>query len=219
MPTQATNLPEYWDAYKPHRKPEDGAPEVTSFEWTQHQGHGPDHTLLGTPRTALELGCAEGLESVYLARQGVEVTGIDFSAAQIARALAWWQDEKRVTFLEAEACAFLDECGETFDAIFSIWGALWFTDPEDLVGRIAKCLNPGGVLAFAQAEPIEGHFGPQAMYGNGFNGRKLTLLRWNYPCDYWTELLKTHGFNDVDVHVLAAPDEGHVGTLIGRAVR
>lgn len=44
-----------------------------------------------------------------------------------------------------------------------MWGAVWFTDLDDLIPLIAKRLNPGGVLAFSHAEAIEGYYGPQAM--------------------------------------------------------
>ncbi|MGW2491322.1 class I SAM-dependent methyltransferase [Streptomyces sp. NPDC001606] len=218
MPRSSQNLPEYWDAYKPHKGDgEPSAPPADSFEWTQYPGHGPGDDFLGRPRTALELGSAEGKEAVFLARKGIDVTALDFSSVQVERARGWWHGVDRLTLVHAEACAYLASTGTTYDAIFSVWGAVWFTDPDDLIPLIAKRLNPGGVLAFSQAEPIEGHYGPQAMYGNGLAGRKLTVLRWNYGPQTWADLLKRNGFTDVDAQVLEAPDPADVGTLMVRA--
>lgn len=218
MTRESATLPEYWDTYKPYRgEGEQPAPEAGAFRWTQYEGHGPAEEWLGSPRTALELGSAEGTDAVYLARAGVEVTALDFSPAQVARARRWWADVPRLTFVQAEACAYLEAMRETYDAVFSIWGAIWFTDPELLVPLIAKRLSPGGVLAFSQAEPIEGFDGPYAMYGNGFSGRKLPFVRWSYRPGWWAELLQANGFADIDAHLLAAPDSECVGTLMVRA--
>ncbi|PJE96924.1 class I SAM-dependent methyltransferase [Streptomyces carminius] len=218
MPRASTSLSEYWDTYKPYRgEGEQPTPEVDGFAWTQYDGHGPGAEFLGSPRTALELGCAEGREAVHLARTGVAVTALDFSTVQIARARRWWGGTPGLTFVHAEACDHLRSTEAAYDAIFSVWGALWFTDPEELVPLIARRLIPGGVLAFSQAEPIEGHHGPQPMYGNGFAGRKLTVVRWSYGPGWWADLLKRNGFTDIDAQVLPAPDPGDVGTLLVRA--
>ncbi|MEU4895473.1 class I SAM-dependent methyltransferase [Streptomyces sp. NPDC044780] len=218
MPRASATLPEYWDSYKPHREEgEQPAPSVDAFEWTQYQGHGPGAEFLGSPRTALELGSAEGKEAVYLARTGVEVTAVDFSAVQVARARRWWEGTSRLTFVHAEACDYLARTDAMYDAVFSIWGAVWFTDPNALVPLILERINPGGTLAFSQAEPIKDHYGAQAMYGNGLAGRKLTLLRWSYAPEWWADLLKRTGFVDIDAQVLPAPNPADVGTLMVRA--
>jgi SAM-dependent methyltransferase len=218
MPLTSNSLPEYWDTYKPHNgEGEPPPPKVDSFEWTQHPGHGPGHGFLGQPRTALELGSAEGREAVYLARKGVEVTALDFSPAQIARARLWWEGTPGLSFVNAEACDYLATTTCTYDAIFSRYGAVWFTDPADLVPLVSRRLNSGGVFAISQAEPIEGFYGPQAMYGNGLSGRRLTVLRWSYSTEMWTDLLKRHRFTGIDAQILPAPDPDNVGTLMVRA--
>ncbi|MEV0280137.1 class I SAM-dependent methyltransferase [Streptomyces sp. NPDC050610] len=218
MPRAATTLSEYWDTYRPHRGDgEQPRPAADVFGWTQYDGHGPGAELLGTPSTALELGSAEGKEAAYLAHRGTEVTALDFSATQIARARRWWHDTPGLTFVEAEACAHLAAAPASYDAIYSIWGACWFTDPDQLVPLIARRLNPGGVFAFSQAEPIQGHYGPEPMYGNGLAGRKLVVVRWAYSPEWWADLLKRHGLTDTDAQILPAPDPQDVGTLLVRA--
>ncbi|MFD7863024.1 class I SAM-dependent methyltransferase [Streptomyces sp. NPDC059783] len=69
------------------------------------------------------MGPAEGENAAFLARAGVEVTAVDFSVVQVERARRFWKGERRLTFVHAGACAFLDADGPRFDAIHSTWGA------------------------------------------------------------------------------------------------
>lgn len=47
-------------------------------------GHGPGAELLGAPKTALDLGPAEGENAAFLARSGIQLTAVDFSPVQTA---------------------------------------------------------------------------------------------------------------------------------------
>lgn len=222
MPHAPMTPAEYWDKYKPHKVQEpQTAPSADRFDWTQYPGHGPGVEALGRPRRVLELGPAEGREAVYLARQGVEVTGVDFSPVQVARARTWWKNTPGVSFVQAEACAYLSSASVEYDAIYSVWGAVWFTDPEDLFPCVINRLAPGGVFAFSQAEPTAGVHGPQQMRGKWLEGREreLTVLRWQYAPETWADILKRHGFTDIHVQVLEAPEPGNLGTLMARASR
>ena len=61
------------------------------------------------PGTALELGCGEGADAVWLARQGWQVTGIDISAVALDRAAAHARDagvEDLVTWVQADLAAW-----------------------------------------------------------------------------------------------------------------
>ncbi|MGW4199707.1 class I SAM-dependent methyltransferase [Streptomyces sp. NPDC004726] len=211
---------EYWDKYKPYKgEGSQPPPRTDRFDWTQYPGHGPGAEFLGSPTRALELGPAEGKEAAHLAHWGVQVTAVDFSAEQVGRALGWWRDAPRLTFVHAEACAFLNACPDAYDAIYSVWGAVWFTDPEELFPQVAKRLTPGGVFAFSHAEPGPGAYGPQRMGGTWLEGREkdLTVLRWQYAPEMWADLLKRHGFARVEARVLAAPGAEALGTLMVRA--
>ncbi|NSC22966.1 class I SAM-dependent methyltransferase [Streptomyces albus subsp. chlorinus] len=217
--TLPMSLPEYWDKYKPYRgEGEQPAPPADRFDWTQYPGHGPDADLLGPCKTALELGPGEGTEAAYLARLGVQVTAVDFSAVQVERARRFWADEPGVTFVCAEVCSYLDQANTTFDAVFSNWGAVWFTDPDELMPRIRRRLAPGGVLVFSHAEPGNA-YGPQQMHGKWLEGREreLTVLRWQYPPQEWADRLKRIGFDRIDARIHPAPETGQMGTLIVQA--
>ncbi|MER5450599.1 class I SAM-dependent methyltransferase [Streptomyces sp. NPDC002766] len=211
---------EYWDKYKPYRgEGPQPRPAAACFDWTGVPGHGPGAELLGTPQTVLDLGPAEGENAAFLARRSMQVTAVDFSPVQTARARKLWSNTPGLTFVHAEACAFLDSDPRQWDAIYSTWGAVWFTDPEDLFPRIAKRLRPGGVFAFSHREPVTGQYGAQTMGGTWLDGREseLTVHRWQYTATQWTDILKRHGFIDIDAQVLPAPEPGALGTLIVRA--
>ncbi|MEV7536997.1 class I SAM-dependent methyltransferase [Streptomyces hydrogenans] len=45
------------------------------------------------------------------------MTAVDFSHAQVERARRLWYGEPRLTFVHAEACAFLDQAPHRFDVI------------------------------------------------------------------------------------------------------
>ncbi|MFE0042619.1 class I SAM-dependent methyltransferase [Streptomyces albireticuli] len=217
MSAAPQTAPEYWDTYKPYRgESPQPAPRTDRFDWTQYPGHGPGAEILDNPCRALDLGPAEGKEAAHLASRGVDVTGVDFSPVQIARARAFWKDIPGLRFVSAEACEFLAATRTSFDAIYSVWGAVWFTEPENLFPLIAQRLSPGGTFVFSQAEPTAESYGPQPMRGKWLEGREreLTVPRWQYPPATWADILKRHGFTNIDAGVLPAPRHGDIGTLL-----
>ncbi|MFE0654003.1 class I SAM-dependent methyltransferase [Streptomyces sp. NPDC059534] len=110
MTSAAPTTPaEYWDKYKRHRGEGDRPrPTTRAFGWTGLADGGPGAEVLGTPATALDLGPAEGENAAYLARVGVEVTAVDFSAVQVERARRFWADEPRLTFVHAVGGKWLE---------------------------------------------------------------------------------------------------------------
>jgi SAM-dependent methyltransferase len=123
-----------------------------------------------------------------------------------------------VQFVCAEVLSYLAETTETYDAIYSMFGAVWFTDPVKLLPLIAARLNPGGVLVFAHPPAIPGAYGPQGMYKGGFAGKAMYVYRYSYTLRKWESFLSKAGFREAEVRELEAPTQGHIGTLIGRAV-
>lgn len=216
MPGPAPLTPaEYWDKYRPDRP----RPAADRFDWTGLRGDGPGAELLGGPKTALDLGPAEGENAAFLTRAGVQVTAVDFSPVQVDRARAFWADTDGLEFVLAEACAFLDDDARQWDAVYSTWGAVWFTDPECLFPRVLERLAPGGVFAFSHREPAVDEYGAQQMGGAWLEGREdeLTVHRWQYTAEQWAGILKRHGFTDVRADVLPNPVAGSPGTLLVRA--
>ena len=100
------------------------------------------------PCRAADLGCGAGNYAVWLALQGFDVTGIDLSAAAIARA-------QELARSKGAACRFivydLLEPTDAFDASFDFaydWLVLHHVFPDDrprYVASVLRLLRPGGL--------------------------------------------------------------------------
>jgi SAM-dependent methyltransferase len=207
---------ELWNAFAESTKDEaeNGAPV---FCWTQYSGHGPGAELLGHPSTALELGFGTGRALGFLLGLGVKAAGVDLSPVAVEAAEGRWGPQGG-RLVCGEVLDFLTADTETYDAAYSIFGAVWFTDPARLFPLVRQRLNPGGVLAFSQPPAIPGAYGPQGMYKGGFAGPAMFTYRYSYSPRKWASLLRNAGFGDIDVQVIDAPTPGHIGTLVARAV-
>jgi SAM-dependent methyltransferase len=107
-----------------------------------------------TPGTALDLGCGEGADAVWLAKQGWDVTAADISSVALARAAEHAADAGvRVRFehhnLEQ---SFPSGSYDLVSAQFlHFWGGF---DREKILRTAAEHVAPGGTLL------IEGHMDP-----------------------------------------------------------
>ena len=101
-----------------------------------------------TPGTALDVGCGEGGDVIWLARQGWRVTGADFSAAGLARAARHAQEAgvaDRTDWWQVDARTF-SAGGRSYDLVTT-----HFLHPPDggmveVAGRLAEAVAPGGHL-------------------------------------------------------------------------
>lgn len=110
-----------------------------------------------TPGTALDVGCGEGGDVIWLARQGWRVTGADFSANGLARAARnaeaagvadrtdWWQVDARTFAAD----------GRWFDLVTT-----HFLHPPDagmveVTRRLVEAVAPGGHLLVVGHAPSE----------------------------------------------------------------
>jgi 2-polyprenyl-3-methyl-5-hydroxy-6-metoxy-1,4-benzoquinol methylase len=110
-----------------------------------------------TPGTALDVGCGEGGDVIWLAQQGWRVTGADFSANGLARAARhaeqaevadqtdWWQVDARTFAAE----------GRSYDLVTT-----HFLHPPDggmveVTTRLAEAVAPGGHLLVVGHAPSE----------------------------------------------------------------
>ena len=212
------DLTTYWDRYA-GRLPTPAREDAlkNALRWCQYDDHGPGPELLGEPESALELGCGRGDAVAALASTGVEATGVDLSGEHIRAARQWWGDVPAARFVQDDVIEFLSRSGRQWDVAYSMWGAVWFTDPERLLPLVRDRIKPGGRLVFAHAPAVTGAYGVQGMYANGFRGRAVWVHRWAYEPHVWEGLLRDAGFEHLRVWVEPAPDPGLVGTLIGVA--
>jgi len=201
---------EVWDAYAESVVDRKAAP---SFCWTQYPGHGPGPEVLGAPRKVLEIGCGTGREVAYLAADGVAAHGVDLSPVMVDRATERWSHTGAL-FRQGEILAYLTTCDDTYDAVYSIFGAAWFTAPNRLFPLVRARLNPGGRFAFSQPPAVPGAYGPQGMYKAGVAGKATFTCHYSYRPAVWERLLTRAGFATAEVTVLDAPQPGHVGTLL-----
>lgn len=216
-----------WDEYsksKPQRRPTNARGDTTWFNWTQYADHGPGAEVLNLKAgdSVLDLGCGSGGNAAHLATPGMKAVGIDLSPKQLAKARERWPDVDGMELHRGDAVAFLRETSTIFDAVYSVFGAAWFTDPGLLLPVVHANLKPGGVLAFSQRPPVEGCYGCQASYiPRGPDEDPAIVKRWDYAPEIWCSLLKEYGFWEVTATVLAAceHDRRTTGTLLVRAVR
>ncbi|MGW4547371.1 class I SAM-dependent methyltransferase [Streptomyces violaceorubidus] len=213
-----------WDTYsrqRPERRPTNARGETTWFNWTQYADHGPGAELLEAPAggRVLDLGCGKGGNAAHLAALGMAAVGVDVSPKQLTAARERWGQMPGLALHQADAVSFLREDLVGFAAVYSVYGAAWFTDPAVLMPAIRERLLPSGRLVFSQRPPVEGCYGCQASYiPRGADEDPLVVKRWDYEPDAWERLLKAHGYTDIDASVLAAPPGRRtIGTLIVRA--
>lgn len=93
-------------------------------------------------RKALDIACGEGRNSIFLARLGFRVTGLDISPVGVAKARRWAEREGLdcdFRLVNLESCQFT----ETYDLIINFNFLL-----RELIPREVAALNPGGVIVF-----------------------------------------------------------------------
>ncbi|MCL3818666.1 class I SAM-dependent methyltransferase [Aeromicrobium wangtongii] len=99
----------------------------------------------------LDIGCGVGTTTLQLSTMvgGGEVVGVDISAPMLteARRRADARGLRNVHLFEADAQT-ADLGDSTFDAVFSRFGVMFFTDPPAAFAHLAAALVPGGRLSF-----------------------------------------------------------------------
>lgn len=102
------------------------------------------------------LQCHFGMDTMYLARRGARVTGLDFSANAIAaaRALAT-ETGSSADFVEGDLYDAPPLLGSgVYDLVFTSWGTIiWLPDIVRWAQVVATLLKPGGRLYFLDGHP------------------------------------------------------------------
>jgi SAM-dependent methyltransferase len=145
------------DQHEPSRPPFDEATQAAEWDGRYREGDGamwsgrPNGRLVAEvvhlkPGRALDVGCGEGADAIWLARRGWAVTAIDISDVALRRAresaeqagasVAWICGDARRTPFAAGS----------FDLLSMQYPALPKTAGDDAVQTLLGSLRPGGVL-------------------------------------------------------------------------
>jgi len=141
----------------------------------------------------LDVACGEGRNSVWLARQGCKVTGIDISPLALEKARRLAEEHRvKVDWQQGDVRA-LDWAGARFDAIVCIF--IQFAAPEDrarLFDGFRDALKPGGIVV------LQGYTARQLEYRTGGPGDLAHL--------YSLDMLQA-AFSAFDVQLLVEHDD------------
>ncbi|GAA1353410.1 bifunctional NAD(P)/FAD-dependent oxidoreductase/class I SAM-dependent methyltransferase [Streptomyces beijiangensis] len=107
------------------------------------------------PGRALDLGCGEGADAIWLARQGWQVTATDISAVALERAVAHAKESAVADRVDFQRHDLTDSFPEgVFDLVSAQFLHSMGEFPrEEILRRAAAAVAPGGTLL------IEGHSG------------------------------------------------------------
>lgn len=132
-------------------------PEPTVFGsqwWEHHYQESPSGRSLPNPQlvaeltdlpvgTALDAGCGEGADAVWLARRGWDVTAVDISPTVVGRAKELADQGLRISWSVADMTVW--EPPRQYDLVVS-----QYVHPDipfsDFVARLAQAVAPGGTL-------------------------------------------------------------------------
>jgi ubiquinone/menaquinone biosynthesis C-methylase UbiE len=110
--------------------------------------------------TVLDLGCGNGRNSIYLAKEGMKVIGIDFSRdlIKIAKNKMEWKEVADLVDLMEGEIGSLSLKNESVDAVLYIATLHHLPSPQERLQslmEVRRCLKPGGaalVSAWAQEQ-------------------------------------------------------------------
>lgn len=124
--------------------------EVNPPEQTEREADALMELLeLGSGSRVLDAPCGYGRLALALARRGIEVVGVDFSEALLARAESDRGDvpASRLRFVRADLRQPLEDGG--FDAALNVFSSLGYGSEDDdraILATLAAALRPGGRL-------------------------------------------------------------------------
>lgn len=123
-----------------------------------------------TPGTALEVGCGEGADAIWLATRGWRVTGVDVSAVALDRAAARARAAgpeiaDRIAWQQADLLSW-DPAPARFDLVSAQFVHLPRARLDVLHRRLAAAVRPGGTLLIVGHHPSD---------------LETSVGRWNLP--------------------------------------
>ena len=147
----------HWDELVPAHRASDFY-DLESFLGGRNSVDDVSMGLLGdlTGKQLLHLQCHFGMDTLSLAREGAQVTGVDFSnvAISTARELASKMDLD-ARFIEANIYDLPSLHDELYDIVFTSHGTItWLPDIEGWARTVAHFMRPGGRFVFLDGHPL-----------------------------------------------------------------
>ncbi|MFI9152543.1 class I SAM-dependent methyltransferase [Streptomyces sp. NPDC053367] len=213
-----TSTADLWHHYGRARATSDRTvPGTFKWSWSQDTGPGPEALGDLTGRCVGDLGAGTARHAAHLAthHQPAQVVAVDASPAQHAMATDLYAHlAPRLRIVRSCAVPHLHAMTGMYDVLYSVFGAVDFTDPRELLPAAAAALGPGGRLVFATlAHHLNGapaH--PDAVAADiparTPAGEATTMRRWVLQEPVWTKLLDEAGFADITIDVLPAVTGG-----------
>ncbi len=97
--------------------------------------------------SALELGCGEGADSIWLAKRNWEVTAVDFAPAAIENLTQAAQTQGvNVKGIVADVTTYQSD--EKYDLVFLCYMHLRRDERHQMLNCATKLLSPGGILVY-----------------------------------------------------------------------
>jgi ubiquinone/menaquinone biosynthesis C-methylase UbiE len=115
----------------------------------------------------LDVACGTGGVALRAARAGADVTGIDISADQLAKARGAAETEGLSIRFDEGDCQELPYADAEFDAVASAFGAIFAPDHERTAAELARVCRRGGRLALT-AWPVDDWSETHARAGRTF---------------------------------------------------
>ncbi|WSM05901.1 methyltransferase domain-containing protein [Streptomyces sp. NBC_01716] len=207
-----------WHHYGRNRAERDRTvPE--SFHWIWSQNGGPGAEALGdlTGQRVVDLGAGSARHAAHLAalHRPAQVVAVDASAAQHAMATDLYaQLTPRLRLVHADVPAHLRMAPHTYDVLYSVFGAVDFTEPRKLLRAAFTALRPGGRLVFStlahylNGEPAEADVVPAEVSAKTPGGEPAVMRRWVLQEHVWTKILDEAGFTGIDTDLLPPTTTG-----------
>lgn len=145
-----------------------------------------------TPGSALDLGCGEGGDAVWLAQHGWAVTGVDLSLTAIERgrlaAAELGIAEERIRFEAADLSEWTSEQG--FDLVTCSFLHSWpvIIPREEILHRSARFVAPGGHLLITSHASAPSWSDHELVHGHVFPTPESDLEALDLDVDRWQVL-------------------------------
>ena len=156
-----------------------------------------EHVAGLTPGTALDVGCGEGADAIWLAARGWHVTGIDVSTVALDRAAtraaeAGEEVAARIRWQQGDLMSW-DPAPLKFDLVSAHFLHVPPPARESLFRRLAAAVRPGGTFLFVGHHPSD---------------LETTVGRWNLPELFFTadEIAAALNHDGWQIIVAGAPE-------------